>query len=128
DHNDDWAMASPYLSDMLLRFEYPLYYANGVKYGVYFPINEKDSHWVLGELHIISGLIAIYDSLGGPPGGIKTRHFWLELKEKLEFQISLYLDNVEVFEKKNIGKLSYSISFRYVDGIPLQGSLYGDCS
>ncbi|GJU79461.1 ulp1 protease family, C-terminal catalytic domain-containing protein [Tanacetum coccineum] len=52
DPNDDWAMASPYLSDMLLRFEYPLYYADGVKYGVlwfannvekvYFPINKKD--------------------------------------------------------------------------------------
>nr|GEX39841.1 ulp1 protease family, C-terminal catalytic domain-containing protein [Tanacetum cinerariifolium] len=48
--NDDWAMASPYLSDMLSRYELPLYYAHGNKYGVpwfasgvekvYFPINE----------------------------------------------------------------------------------------
>nr|GEU65789.1 phospholipase-like protein [Tanacetum cinerariifolium] len=89
--NDYWAMASPYLSDMLLRFEYPLYYVDGVKYGVslfannvekvYFPINKKDSHWVLEELHVISGLITIYDRLGGPPGGIETHHFWLELRE-----------------------------------------------
>ncbi|GKF16518.1 ulp1 protease family, C-terminal catalytic domain-containing protein [Tanacetum coccineum] len=84
---------------MLSRFEYPLYYADGVKYGVpwfennvqkvYFPINEKDSHWVLGELHIISGLITIYDSLGGPPNGKETRHFWLRLREKLMFQIPM---------------------------------------
>ncbi|GKC18577.1 hypothetical protein Tco_1020727 [Tanacetum coccineum] len=32
--NDDWAMASPYLSDMLSRYELPLYYADGVKYGL----------------------------------------------------------------------------------------------
>ncbi|GKA21965.1 hypothetical protein Tco_0707927 [Tanacetum coccineum] len=48
--NDDWAMASPYLSDMLSRYELPLYYADGIKYGVpwfasgvekvYFPVKE----------------------------------------------------------------------------------------
>ncbi|GKC26874.1 hypothetical protein Tco_1034168 [Tanacetum coccineum] len=32
DPNADWAIASPYLSDS--RFEYPLYYADGVKSGV----------------------------------------------------------------------------------------------
>ncbi|GJS03836.1 phospholipase-like protein [Tanacetum coccineum] len=135
--NADWAMASPYLCDMLSRFQYPLYYADGVKYGVpwfannvqkvYFPINEKDSHWVLGELHISSGLITIYDSLGCPPNGIETRLFWLDLREKLQFQIPLFLDNAEVFEKKNIVKDDYSISFQYADGVPIQGGLYGDC-
>nr|GEU54331.1 phospholipase-like protein [Tanacetum cinerariifolium] len=95
--NADCAMASPYLCDMLSRFQYPLYYTDGVKYGVpwfannvqkvYFPINKKDSHWVLGELHISSGLITIYDSLGCPPNGIETRLFWLDLREKLQFQI-----------------------------------------
>nr|GEX75742.1 ulp1 protease family, C-terminal catalytic domain-containing protein [Tanacetum cinerariifolium] len=32
--NADWAMTSPYLCDMLSWFQYPLYYADGVKYGV----------------------------------------------------------------------------------------------
>ncbi|GKB69902.1 ulp1 protease family, C-terminal catalytic domain-containing protein [Tanacetum coccineum] len=74
--NDDWAMASPYLSDMLSRHELPLYYADGIKYGVpwfasgvekvYFPVNEKDFHWCLAELHIRSGVITFYDSPGGP--------------------------------------------------------------
>nr|GEX83998.1 ulp1 protease family, C-terminal catalytic domain-containing protein [Tanacetum cinerariifolium] len=135
--NADWEMESPYLCNMLSQFKYPLYYADGVKYGVpwfannvqkvYFPINEKDSHWVLGELHISSDLITIYDSLGGPPNGIETRLSWLELREKLQFQILLFLDNVEVFEKNNIVKDDYSISFEYADGVPIQGGLYGDC-
>ncbi|GKF34328.1 hypothetical protein Tco_0107528, partial [Tanacetum coccineum] len=32
--NANWAMASPYLCDMLSRYHFPLYYADGVKYGV----------------------------------------------------------------------------------------------
>ncbi|GKA88578.1 ulp1 protease family, C-terminal catalytic domain-containing protein [Tanacetum coccineum] len=91
--NADGAMASPYLCDMLSHFQYPFYYDDGVKYDVpyfannvqkvYFPINKKDSHWVLEELHISSGLITIYDSLWCPPNGIETRLFWLDLREKL---------------------------------------------
>ncbi|GJR38258.1 ulp1 protease family, C-terminal catalytic domain-containing protein [Tanacetum coccineum] len=119
--NANWAMTSPYLCDMLSQFQYPLYYADGVKYGVpwfannvqkvYFPINEKDSHWVLRELHISSGLITIYDSPGCPPNGIESRLFWLDLREKLQLQIPLFLDNAKVFEKKNIVKDDYSIIF-----------------
>ncbi|GJT63485.1 phospholipase-like protein [Tanacetum coccineum] len=104
-----------------LSDDYPLYYADGVKYGVpwfaksikkvYFPVNESDSHWVLGELDITSGVITFYDSLGGPLGGVETCHFWLEVRQILEFQFPLYLDSAEVFEKKKIDKASYSISF-----------------
>nr|GEX35818.1 ulp1 protease family, C-terminal catalytic domain-containing protein [Tanacetum cinerariifolium] len=116
--------------------EYPLYYAYGVKYGVpwfannvkkvYFPIIEKDSHWVFEELHISFGLITIYDSLGRP-NGIETRLFWLDLREKLQFHIPLFLDNAEMFKKKNTVKDGYSISFQFADGVPIQGGLYGDC-
>ncbi|GJR16758.1 ulp1 protease family, C-terminal catalytic domain-containing protein [Tanacetum coccineum] len=123
--NDDWAMTSPYLSDMLLRYEYPLYYADGVKYGV--PWFAKSVKKVLGELDITSGVITFYDSLGGPPDGVETHHFLLEVRQKLEFQFLLYLDSTEVFEKKEIDKACYSISFRYAKGVPLQGGLYGDC-
>ncbi|GKB07264.1 ulp1 protease family, C-terminal catalytic domain-containing protein [Tanacetum coccineum] len=121
--NANWAMASPYLCDMLSRYHFPLYCADGV----YFPINENDSHWVLGELHISSGLITIYDSLGCPPNGIETHLFWLDLMDKLQFHFLLFLDNAEVFEKKNIVKDEYSISFKFADGVPIQGGLYGDC-
>nr|GEV96118.1 zinc finger, CCHC-type [Tanacetum cinerariifolium] len=52
---------------------------------VYFPINKKDSHWVLAELDITSGVVTFNDSLGGPSGGIETRHFWIEMRQSLEF-------------------------------------------
>ncbi|GJW16964.1 ulp1 protease family, C-terminal catalytic domain-containing protein [Tanacetum coccineum] len=135
--NDDWAMASPYLSDMLSRYELPLYYADGIKYGVpwfasgvekvYFPVNEKDFHWCLAELHIRSGVITFYDSLGGPSNGIEDRLFWLELRQIFEFHIPTYMDYADVFVKKNIDKTNYSISFQYAQGVPIQGGLYGDC-
>ncbi|GJR57254.1 putative reverse transcriptase domain-containing protein [Tanacetum coccineum] len=108
-HDKNRMELSPYLSDMLLRYEYPLYYADGVKYGVPWFANNVEK--VLAELDIFSGVITIYDTLGAPPYGIDTRHFWLELRQKFEFQIPLYLDNAEVFDKKNIDKSSYSISF-----------------
>ncbi|GJX36269.1 ulp1 protease family, C-terminal catalytic domain-containing protein [Tanacetum coccineum] len=139
DPNDDWAMASPYLSDMLLRYEYPLYYADGVKYGVpwfvnsvkkvYFPVNESDSHWVLGELDITSDVITFYDSLGGPPGGVKTRHFWLEVRQRLEFQFPLYLDSAEVDDSSTVA-LAWReriIDFYWRYKI-LQDGLVGMCS
>nr|GEU52388.1 ulp1 protease family, C-terminal catalytic domain-containing protein [Tanacetum cinerariifolium] len=84
DPNADWAITSPYLSDMLSRFEYPLYYTDGVKYGV---------PWFANNVQ----------------------------------KIPLYLDNAEVFEKKNIDKEKYLITFQYTDGVPLQGGLYGCC-
>nr|GEZ93657.1 ulp1 protease family, C-terminal catalytic domain-containing protein [Tanacetum cinerariifolium] len=130
-------MASPNLCDMLSRYQFLLYYDDGVKYGVpwfannvekvYFSINERDFHWVLGELYISSGLITIYDSLGCPPNGIETRLFWLDLMDKLQFHCPLFLDNAEVFKKKNIIKDDYSISFKFADGVPIQGGLFDDC-
>ncbi|GJU71055.1 RNA-directed DNA polymerase, eukaryota [Tanacetum coccineum] len=117
----DDAMASPYLSDMLSRYELPLYYADGIKYGVpwfasgvekvYFPVNEKDFHWCLAELHIRSGVITFYDSLGGPSNGIEDRLFWLELRQIFDFHIPTYMDYADVFVKKNIDKTNYSIRF-----------------
>ncbi|GKF58828.1 hypothetical protein Tco_0172365, partial [Tanacetum coccineum] len=55
-----------------------------------------------------------------PLNGIDTRLFWLDLREKLQFQIPLFLDNAEVFEKKNIVKDDYSISFWLSHNKPLE--------
>nr|GEV95299.1 hypothetical protein [Tanacetum cinerariifolium] len=68
-----------------------------------------------------------FPCLGCPPNGIETRLFWLDLMDKLQFYCLLFLDNAEVFEKKNIVKDDYSISFKFADGFPIQGGLYGDC-
>nr|GFC22406.1 phospholipase-like protein [Tanacetum cinerariifolium] len=48
------------------------YYSNGVRYPVafrdvekvYFSVNEPKKHWCLAELHISSGVVTFYDSLG----------------------------------------------------------------
>ncbi|GKD71042.1 ulp1 protease family, C-terminal catalytic domain-containing protein [Tanacetum coccineum] len=100
-----------------LSDDFPDYCANGVKYSVswlsngvervYFPVNEKDPHWCLTELHIRLGV--------------------LEMRQAFEFHIPLYMDDADVFEKKNIDKDNYSISFRYADGVLIQGGLYDDC-
>ncbi|GJW73172.1 hypothetical protein Tco_0132542 [Tanacetum coccineum] len=98
------------------EYEYPLYYADGVKYDVpWFAKSVK-------KLDITFGVITFYDSLGGPPSGVETRHFWLEVRKILEFQFPLYLDSVKVFEKKKIDKASYLISFRFMlsHNIPLE--------
>ncbi|GJY67596.1 hypothetical protein Tco_0469834 [Tanacetum coccineum] len=119
--DDDLAMASPYLSDMLLRWEFPSYYADGVKYGVaWFASSvEKDFHWCLAELHLRLGVITFYDSLGGPSDGIEAHLFWLELRQTLEFHIPLYMDDADVFEKKNIDKdkLSHYLPLEVDDSI-----------
>ncbi|GJZ51600.1 ulp1 protease family, C-terminal catalytic domain-containing protein [Tanacetum coccineum] len=94
---------------------------------VYFPVNEKDSHWCLAELHIHSGVITFYDSLRGLANGIEGRLFWLELRQIFEFHIPTYLDYADVFVKKNIDKTNYSISFQYAHRVLIQGGLYGDC-
>ncbi|GJV26759.1 ulp1 protease family, C-terminal catalytic domain-containing protein [Tanacetum coccineum] len=102
DPNNDWAMASPYMSDMLSRYELPLYYADGIKYGVlwfasgvekvYFPDNEKD---FIGAL--------------------------------LSCTFVRVLEALLMESRTNIDKTNYSISFQYAQGVPIQGGLYGDC-
>nr|GEU79724.1 hypothetical protein [Tanacetum cinerariifolium] len=52
--NADWAMASPYLRDMLSRFQYPLYYANGVKYDVPWFANNVQKMIIDLQLHLNS--------------------------------------------------------------------------
>ncbi|GJX30341.1 ulp1 protease family, C-terminal catalytic domain-containing protein [Tanacetum coccineum] len=95
--------ASPYMSEMcFLRYDFLNICLMSIKYGVlwfasgvekvYFPVNEKDFHWCLAELHIRSGVITFYDSLGGPSNGIKDRLFWLELRQIFELSHNLPLE------------------------------------
>nr|GEW25222.1 phospholipase-like protein [Tanacetum cinerariifolium] len=60
----------PWLVQLLMQNNMPLFYANGDKYGitwsdvdqVFIPINETDQHWCLAHLDILSGLVTFYDS------------------------------------------------------------------
>nr|GEW83247.1 putative reverse transcriptase domain-containing protein [Tanacetum cinerariifolium] len=68
----DWAMVSTHFLPCTLGGNMIDCYSNGVRYPVkwrdvekvYFPINEPKRHWCLAELHITTGVITFYDSLG----------------------------------------------------------------
>nr|GEX30209.1 hypothetical protein [Tanacetum cinerariifolium] len=104
--NDDWAMASPYLSDMLSRYELPLY-ADGNKHGVswfasgvekvYFSINEKDFHWL-------------------------SHNFPLEADDSIEFSLMYRERLIEFFSKHKI-VLSKALSFATLAATPFQRTI-----
>lgn len=88
-------------------------------------MNESTVHWCLGELHIRSSVVTIYDILEGPAeDGCK---WWADWKATFISQIPAYLQDSEVMKKKNIDPATYSITFRNAENIPLQGPFYRDC-
>lgn len=131
----DWVMVGPYFSRQLLNRDKPMYYANGIIYGVlwvapnvdkvYIPVNEPDIHWALAVLDIRSGVVTIYDSLGGPDE--EGRPWWDTWRQNFSRDISVYLEDSQVMANKNIDPRTYSITFRYAKYVPLQGGYYGDC-
>nr|GEV46155.1 phospholipase-like protein [Tanacetum cinerariifolium] len=68
----DWAMVSTHFLPCTLGGNMIDCYSNGVRYPVkwrdvekvYFPVNEPKRQWCLAELHITTGVITFYDSLG----------------------------------------------------------------
>ncbi|PWA72399.1 phospholipase-like protein [Artemisia annua] len=131
----DWVMVGPFFDSKVLSRDIPLYYANGITYGVpwcaenvekvYFPINEPKIHWALGVLHLRSGVFTIYDSLHGPDD--EGRPWWDTWMERFAAVIPPYLEEADVMAKKNIDPKSYSITFRYEENVPIQSGYYGDC-
>ncbi|PWA66240.1 phospholipase-like protein [Artemisia annua] len=80
----DWVVVSPHFSQAILAGVFPTYYSNGVRYPVpwkdvervFFPVNEPDKHWILAELHIATGVVTFYDSLGlHDPDTVSPSHF-----------------------------------------------------
>nr|GEW21729.1 hypothetical protein [Tanacetum cinerariifolium] len=73
------------------------------------------------------GYLAITFSFGlticGDLGSPMMTEQWQVHISVYAFLIPLYLDNAEFFDKKNIDKASYPISFRYANGVPLQAGL-----
>ncbi|PWA58198.1 hypothetical protein CTI12_AA401190 [Artemisia annua] len=64
---------------------------------VYFPVNKTEVHWVLAELDICSGVITLYDSLGGPKNPDQDGWPWWEnWRNVLAEHLPLYLYESEV--------------------------------
>ena len=99
---------------------------------MFFPINETDVHWCLGELEIKTGVVTLYDSLvsideHSSREHFETRSWWIEFRTRFARQLPKYLVESEVMQMKNIDSKNYHVSFKYARGVPRQGGRYGDC-
>ncbi|GJY02804.1 phospholipase-like protein [Tanacetum coccineum] len=107
----------------------PDYYSNGVRYPVawrdvekvYFPVNEPKKHWCLAELHISSGVVTFYDTLGYVCEN--RRPWWQKMKRNLLQQLTEYLNEHGVLESKGISVESLSCNLPLTVKDPLQTAL-----
>nr|GEU33142.1 hypothetical protein [Tanacetum cinerariifolium] len=98
--------------------------ANGVKYHVpwtevdqvFIPINEPKTHYFLVVLHIMSGVITLYDSLGVPL--VEDIDWWIKMRLAFEAVIPTYLDECEVLKAKCIFIETYKVKFKVADNVP----------
>lgn len=92
---------------------------------VLFPINEPRKHWALGELHIRTGVVTIYDSLRNHT----HRHIWWTktMPEVFGYRLPKYLHEQGVLSAKGIEPEGYAITWKYADNVPQQCTSYGDC-
>ncbi|GJW14399.1 phospholipase-like protein [Tanacetum coccineum] len=91
---------------------------------VYFPVNEPKKHWCLAELHISTGVVTFYDSLGWVCGNRRPR--WRTMKRTLPQQLTLYLNEHEVLQNKGIAVETYEIKYMFPK-VVRQADDYGDC-
>ncbi|GJR63740.1 phospholipase-like protein [Tanacetum coccineum] len=128
----DWAMVSPHFLTCTLGGSMIDYYSNGVRYPVawrdvekvYFPVNEPKKHWCLAELHISTGVVTFYDSLGWVCGN--RRPWWRTMKRTLPQQLTLYLNEHGVLQSKGIAVETYEIKYMFPK-VVRQADDYGDC-
>ncbi|GJY42193.1 phospholipase-like protein [Tanacetum coccineum] len=128
----DWAMVSPHFLTCTLGGSMIDYYSNGVRYPVawqdvekvYFLVNEPKKHWCLAELHISTGVVTFYDSLGWVCGN--RRPWWRTMKRTLPQQLTLYLNEHGVLQSKGIAVETYEIKYMFPK-VVRQADDYGDC-
>ncbi|GKB89759.1 ulp1 protease family, C-terminal catalytic domain-containing protein [Tanacetum coccineum] len=129
----DWAIAGAYLCAYVMRADVAYWPANGIKYPVpwtevdrfFIPINEPKTHYCLAVLHIMSGVITLYNSLGVPP--IEKRDWWKEMRLAFQSVIPTYLDKCGVLKAKGLSLETYKVKFEVPANVPIQGKHTGDC-
>ncbi|PWA43273.1 phospholipase-like protein [Artemisia annua] len=94
------------------------------EWNVFFPVNEPDKHWILAELHIATGVVTFYDSLGLVKSN--RRSWWRAMKKDLPLRLISYLNGCGVLKSKGICIDTYDISYDFAR-VPVQGGLFGDC-
>ncbi|GJQ90396.1 putative reverse transcriptase domain-containing protein [Tanacetum coccineum] len=94
----NWVMVSPHFLPCTIGGNMIDCYSNGVRYPVawrdvekvYFSVNEPKRHWCLAEIHITTGVVTFYDSLGWVCSN--WRLWWRNMKRTLPQQLTLYLN------------------------------------
>ncbi|GJT04695.1 phospholipase-like protein [Tanacetum coccineum] len=104
----DWAMVSPYFLTCTLGRSMIDYYSNGVRY----PVAWRDVEKYVAELHISTGVVTFYDSLGWVCGN--RRPWWRMMKRTLPQQLTLYLNEHGVLHSKGIAVETYEIEYMFL--------------
>ncbi|PWA88222.1 phospholipase-like protein [Artemisia annua] len=125
----DWSIVSSYFLTLLLQETLPLFYANKEVYKlswadvdrVFIPINEPKKHWSVAQFHIQSGLIIFYDSVYRCEE--EGREWYLKMRNCLEVNLPLILQETGVFDKKRINPENYKIRFWLAQNVPKQGGV-----
>ena len=91
---------------------------------MFFPLNERNKHWVLAELNLRTGVVNLYDTLGVVSG--RGTHWWRSFKRALKPQITQYLDQHGILAMKGIVAKEYKITYR-CPAVPRQADIHGDC-
>ncbi|GJR44093.1 hypothetical protein Tco_1312196 [Tanacetum coccineum] len=92
-----------------------------LKDSVYFPVNEPKKNWCLAELHISTGVVTFYDSLGWVCGN--RRPWWRTMKRTLPQQLTLYLHEHGVLQSKGIVVETYEIKYMFPKVVRLSRNL-----
>lgn len=129
----DWSMVSCFFLPLLMKGTMPVWYATKERYPlgwadverVFIPINEPELHWSLAEFHIQTGRVTFFDS--GPVYENERRPFYLSVRNCLETRLPELLEQVGVFEQKEIDPKTYKITFSNALNVPKQGGVFDDC-
>ncbi|GKB76827.1 phospholipase-like protein [Tanacetum coccineum] len=125
-------MVSPHFLPCTLGESMIDYYSNGVRFlvtwrdveKVYFLVNKPKKHWCLAKLHISTGVVTFYDSLGWVSEN--RRPWWRQMKRTLPQQLTLYLNKHGVLQSKGIAVETYEIKYVF-PRVVRQADDYGDC-
>ncbi|PWA37034.1 phospholipase-like protein [Artemisia annua] len=129
----DWSMVSCFFLPLLMKGTMPKWYANKETYPlgwgeverVFIPINETELHWSLAEFHIQTGRVTFIDS--GPVYENEMRPYYLSVRNCLATKLPELLEQVGVFEQKEIDPNTYKITFNNAKNVPKQGGVFDDC-
>ncbi|GJU16715.1 phospholipase-like protein [Tanacetum coccineum] len=100
-------------------------------------LDENKSGWMLddvalGELELWTGVITVYDSMTPRKRNKKLSiqeniTWWIKMRATITEQLPLYLHRLGVLKSKGLDVSVYKIKFQFLEKVPFQANVYGDC-